>query len=127
MGLHQLLATKTADATTGINIDTTKPDWARGAIVYVDLSASAGTTPLLDLKLQYQDPSGADFTDIPSCSIVQIAGTGNKVLSVYPGIAETANISVSDILPNLVRIVITTDRTTGNETYTYTVAVDWLG
>lgn len=74
----------------------------RGIILYLDVDAVTGLTPTLDVKLQAVSPNG-DFVDVPSAAFAQKTGAGTDSLVVYPGVAETANRSVSDVLPRVFR------------------------
>lgn len=123
---HVLLDTRTAYASATLNTNFGVPSWARGGVIYWDISAVAGNTPIADLKLQYYDKSANDYLDIPGAVFVQKTAAAHQALVVYPGVAETANVSVSDVLPSIVRAVFVFDRTTGDETYTFTLSADWL-
>lgn len=70
----------------------------RGAKIYVDASAVSGTSPTLDLKVQTKDPSTGDWIDLPGAVFAQITAAAAQNLTIYPGIAETGNVSVSDVL-----------------------------
>ena len=71
----------------------------RGVRIYVDVSAVSGTSPTLDYKVQTKDPSTGDWIDMPGAVFTQFTAAASQELVIYPGIAETANVSVSDVLP----------------------------
>lgn len=75
----------------------------RGIRLHITASAELGTSTL-DCKVQGKDKLTADFYDIPGAVFTQITGTAVDELVVYPGVAETANESVSDVLPRLWRV-----------------------
>jgi len=129
-----ILRNATAQANTGQTDWVTTPSWAKYAQVYLNWSAMAGTTPLMDFKIHDADPVALNdtykldalgwngitqLTTVPSPIIVQIG----------PGITGIADddtgpfYSLNGPLPVLMGFQITLDRTTGDETYTYTLSV----
>lgn len=130
----QTIQNATAQADTGQTDALQTPDWARSAIVHLRVSAVAGTTPLTDMKFQYVHPVSGTALDFQWDGITQIAGTtaGHVVVHVGTPNIDTADDTgavyfVTDQLPKQWNIVTTFDRTTGNETYTYQLAVEWIG
>lgn len=91
----------------------------RGVICLLDITAASGTTPTLDIKLQYKDsvPATDIYVDIPGAAFAQKTAAGTDSLTLYPGIAETANRSVSDILSREWRAVATIGGTTPSFTF----------
>lgn len=70
---------------------------ARGIKVVVDITAITGTSPTLTVTIRGKDAaSGAYYTLLASAAL---SATGVTVLTVYPGIAVTANVSDSDHPP----------------------------
>jgi len=70
----------------------------KGAILYLKVgSINAGT---LDAKVQVKDPASGDWVDVVGAAWPQVSGPSATAvaLTVYPGVAETANVSVSDVL-----------------------------
>lgn len=90
--------------------------------MYLDITASSGTTETLDVKLQAKDAalSGVYF-DIPGAAFAQATDTTNQMLTIYPGIAETANVSVSDILPRNWRAVATVGSGDSDGSFTFSL------
>jgi len=84
----------------------------KGVIIYLSITALTGT---LDLKIQGKDTLTGEYIDVAGCSMPQQSATGIDMLTVYPGIAETANVSVSDRMPTVWRVVTTVG--TGPITY----------
>jgi hypothetical protein len=120
----------TAQANTGQTDVVTVPAWATNMLVFLNVSAAAGTTPLTDFKMQYRDPTtNAAVLDFPGAGITQIAGTttANVVIQVGPGITGIADddttqvYSINMALPSEILFITTLDRTTGDETYTYSI------
>ena len=77
----------------------------KGAIFVLDVTAVSGTSPTLDLKIQVFSPLGNDYVDLAGAAFAQKTAANTSMLTVYPGIAETANVSVSDVMPPLFRAV----------------------
>ena len=77
---------------------------ARGIIIYMEVTAVSGTSPTLDCKVQGYDALGDVWHDITGAVFAQKTGAGNDYLTIYPGIGETANEAVSDVIPALIRV-----------------------
>lgn len=89
-------------------------DGCKGLRLFVEVTAR-GAAGTLDVKVQVQDVVAKQWHDLPGASMAQFAAVGRKVLTVYPGIAETANESVSDVLTGPFRVV----GTVGTEAVTF--------
>jgi len=104
------------DIAADANVDLQKPSPAvKGAMFLLDADTLTGTSPTLDVKLQAlvwadaKDATTDVWVDIPGASFPQITTSNDnaaRTLTVYPGIAETANVSVSDVLPQKIRVVL---------------------
>ena len=116
--LHTLAA-KTA--TFNIDVDNLH---AKGAIFFLEITAKAGTTPTLDIKLQYRDVTSGAFVDIPLAIFAQKVAEASDVLTIYPGIAVIANESVSGVIPKNYRVVCTIGGTTPS--FTFSLTADYL-
>lgn len=69
----------------------------RGIKLVIDLTAIAGGAPTLTVTIRGRDKvSGKTYTILASAALGAVATT---VLTVYPGIAPTANVAANDILP----------------------------
>ena len=77
---------------------------ARGIIIYMEVTAVSGTSPTLDSKVQGYDALGDVWHDITGAVFAQKTGAGSDYLTIYPGIGETANEAVSDVIPALIRV-----------------------
>lgn len=93
-----------------------------GAVVFLDVTVDTDTVSIV-VKLQGYDETADAWFDIPGASFAALAAVGHAALNIYPGIAETANVSVSDVLPGTIRAVSTH---TGGTTMTYSVQVDLI-
>jgi len=113
--------TRTATENSG---DKKNHQW-RGARFHLDVTAASGTTPTLDVKLQAKDPISGKYFDIPGAVFTQKTGVITDDLTVYPGIAETANETVSDIIPQVFRAVATIGGTTPS--FTFSLAATFVG
>ena len=90
----------------------------KGVSLHLDITAASGSSPTLDVKLQGYDELGADYFDIPGAAFAQATGTGTDELMLYPGVAETSNVSVSDVLPRVSRAVATIGGSSPSFTFT---------
>lgn len=80
----------------------------RGVVLMLAVTAKQGTSPTLDLKLQGYNKAADDWYDITGAAFAQVTGSTTlphrDEVTVYPGIAETANETVSDVLPEKWRV-----------------------
>lgn len=83
-----------------------KTNWThRGVKLHIDVDAVVGGGSV-DVKVQTKDPVSGTWVDLTSASTgADTAGTTE--LTIYPGIAETANVSISDVLPKTWRVYAT--------------------
>ena len=77
---------------------------ARGIIIYMEITAVSGTSPTLDSKVQAYDALGDVWHDITGAVFAQKTAASSDYLTIYPGIGETANEAVSDVVPALIRV-----------------------
>ncbi len=104
------------------NSDSLESKGRRGCTVHVDVTLDPDIVSIV-AKLQALDQGTGVWADIPGAVTAAIAATGHSDFTVYPGIGETANVSVSDIMPAQFRVVVTH---TGGTTMTYSVVVEML-
>jgi len=130
----KLVRSETEQATTGQTDTITTPGFARTAIVYLNVTAAAGTTPLTDMKFQYVNPVSGNAVDMQWDGITQIAGTtaGNVVVILGAHNVDTEDDTgpiyfVKDALPQEWNIVTTLDRADASEEYTYDLSVEFVG
>lgn len=69
---------------------------AKGVDIFLVSTSSGGGT--VTVKLQKKDPASGTWIDLTSGATAAQADPGSAILTIYPGIAETANVSVSDHL-----------------------------
>lgn len=73
----------------------------RGAKFFMNLTALTGGATC-QLKVQGKDPVSGVYFDIAASAA--IVATGLTVITVYPGITTTANVSLNDIIPRTYRV-----------------------
>ena len=78
---------------------------AKGVDIFVDTTSSGSGT--VAVKLQKKDPGSGTWHDIAGAVTATLNDPADANLTVYPGIAETANVSVSDHLGLTWRVVAT--------------------
>lgn len=94
--------------------------------VHLNLNITAtSTSPTLDVKLQRLDWLSGNWIDLPGGNFAQQSTITSVDLIVYPGIAETANVSVSDVTTEEIRTVATLGGTS-TPSVTYSVSGRWL-
>ena len=96
----------------------------KGVRLYLDITAASGSSPTLDLKLQGLDAESGSYFDLAGAAFAQQTGTGSVMLTIYPGIAETANVSVSYYLPETWRVMATIGGSTPS--FTFSIGADLL-
>lgn len=79
----------------------------KGVRLFLDVSAVTGTSPTLDVKIQAKDKLSGNYVDLTGAAFTQKTAAGTDYLTIYPGIAETANETISDLVPNTWRAVAT--------------------
>jgi hypothetical protein len=104
-----------AGATVGSNsADQGNINW-RGVKVVINMTVVG--TGSITATIQGKDPvSGVYYTLLASAAI---AANGTTVLTVYPGLTPTANVTANDVLPDVWRVSVAANNV--NPT-TYTVA-----
>ena len=131
--------TASAQASTGQTDWINVPAWARYLYIDYNLTAVAGTTPLVDVTLKVPDLTTLDDTTgvvnfRNHAALTQINAAARLLIQVGPGVtgiaddvvnaaSGTSDISINATLPPIIGVKILQDRTTGDETYTYTLTV----
>ncbi len=88
----------------------------KGLKLVIDVTAISGTGPSLTVTILGKDPvSGKTWTILASAAL---AATGTTVLTVYPGLPATANVSANDVLPPVFQIQAVVAGTTPSVTAT---------
>lgn len=75
----------------------------RGVNVVTEITTPNGAT--LVVKVQGCNPRTGTYYDLLGCTTASLTTAGVSVLTIYPGIAVTANQAVSMTLPDTIRLV----------------------
>jgi len=94
----------------------------RGVWLMLNMTAASGT-PTLDLKVQRKCPLSDIYVDLPGGTFAQKTGTGTDDLTIYPGITDTANESVNDVISSRWRVVATIGGGTPSITFSLTASM----
>ena len=134
---HNTIRNASAQATTG------QVDWvwvprnARFCSVYLNFTATAGNTPIITPSFLAADPVGQLDTEVINVAehagLTGITAVNQYVFDIGPGVTGIANdttnsasadsyVSLNAILPTLMGFKLVLDRTSGDETYTYTLS-----
>lgn len=73
-----------------------------GARFYITITESTTLTSLT-VSIQALNPISAQWVDVPGAAYAALSTSTTKTLTVYPGIAETTNESVSDTIGGVIR------------------------
>ncbi len=95
-------------------------DSHRGANVVIDCTADPSTASVTFTVQGKDETSGKYYTILESAAV---NGTGTTVLRVYPGIAASSNVAVSEALPRIWRVIATH---ADSESITYSVGASLL-
>jgi len=82
---------------------TKRVDRWRGCVVTIDVTAISAT-PSVTPKIEGVTSSGAVYAILTGAAIT---ATGQTALKVYPGITAAANVAVSDVLPQTIKVTLT--------------------
>jgi hypothetical protein len=130
----------TAQANTGQTDWFVVPQWAVFATVNFNLTAVAGTTPIVTVinimsldPVSRDDASAYNIAQHANLAAVNITGAAQIVTDIGPGVTGIADdvtqaatgfsrAALNAVLPANMGVQLTFDRTTGDETYTYTLS-----
>lgn len=94
-GSYKVLRNAAAQATTGQTDWINVPPWAKYAAIYLNLTAVAGTTPLLDFNILEADPTVRDDGTVLNWNdwdgITQLTAAAQVVIHAGPGITGIAD------------------------------------
>jgi hypothetical protein len=96
------------------------PD-VRGLRLYINLTVVNGGT--LTVKVQIFDPASQTWVDFPGATTTALAAVAVTTLTIYPGLAESANVDISDPFSVLWRVV----ATTATAAVTFGIGGEYLG
>jgi hypothetical protein len=132
-----VIRTGTAQANTGQTDWVSVPRWAQTAVIQYEVTATAGTTPGPSRVSALLAAGGVGRDDSRTTTVATITGaitnTGLQTVVIGPGVSgiadalTTTEVVVNSVLPPLLGITITLDRTNADETYTYTLSAQFRG
>lgn len=102
---------------TGFSGPIPPPPLANGLTLFLNCSAVSGTTPSLAVKLQVLDEISGTWMDVPNASFPAITATGSATLTLFPGAASVANVSVNQTVRNFYRAAYTLSGTAPSFTF----------
>lgn len=82
---------------------TRRVDRYKGCVLIIDVTAIAAT-PSVTPKIEGVSASGAVYTLLTGAAIT---ATGVTALKIFPGITAAANVAVSDVLPQTIKVTLT--------------------
>lgn len=115
---HDVLLASSARTATA-NSDEQTNIAGRGVTVVFDLTVIPALPSGITPKIQGKDPASGKWYDLLDGGALSAVAT--TVLTVYPGVPETANLSESNILPKIWRV--TVENTDAKE-YTFSVGAN---
>ena len=99
-------------------------DCARGVRLFLDITAASGSSPTLDVKVQTKDPVSDSYVDLTGAAFAQQNSTATLDLVIYPGVGETSNRAVSDVLSSVWRVVATFGGS--RPSFTFSVGAEYI-
>lgn len=130
------LRTASEQASTGQTDWFWVPSWAHSLTVYFNLTANAGTTPVSTPSLLLAYPATLDDGDtVTILTGANITAASFHAYQIGPTLTTAGTDSATadslvvqnSVIPSVLGIKILNDRATGDETYTYTIAVEVRG
>lgn len=119
------IAASAARTTSGDSGTLVNREGFPGIHIVLDITAASGTSPTLDVKVQRFDPASQKWVDLPGGAFAQKTTAGTDDLIIYPGVAETANRSVSDAIAETYKVVWTIAGTTPS--FTFSLGAAYVG
>lgn len=135
-----ILRNASAQADTGQTDWVDVPKWANFCTVYLNFTATAGTTPVITPSFLAADPIPRDDSYIINIgehgALAGITAVNQYLYNIGPGITGIADdvtqsasadsvVTINAVLPALMGFRLVLDRADGNETYTYTLAAQF--
>ena len=93
------------------------PALANGLTLFLNCTAVSGVGASLAAKLQVLDEISGVWLDVPSATFPAITAPGTTTLTMFPGAASVANVSVNQTVRNFYRAVYTLTGTTPSFTF----------
>ena len=102
---------------TGNGVALPPPALGNSLTLFLNITAASGTTPTLAVKLQCFDQVSAAWFDVPGASFAVATGVSTQTLTLFPGAAVVANVSVNQSLSSSYRAAYTIGGTTPSFTF----------
>jgi hypothetical protein len=102
---------------TFVGDDNVKNPGSRGVKVTLDVT-SVPTVDTVQLVIEHKDVVSGKYVQVGAAAARVAVGT--DVLTVYPGIAVTANVAISDVLGDIYRVRVVHSAATN---FTYSIGV----
>ena len=109
-----------AETASGNSVDMVN-DCGRNAVVTIDITALAGTSPTLTVTLQGCDPASGKYRTILASTALNAVGT--TYLKVSPHLTAAANSVAQDLMPGRYRVQWTLGGTSPNITFSIGVSI----
>jgi len=71
--------------------DFTNTNGAAGVLFLLDITDATGTTPTLNINVQYKDPISGSYVDIPNAAFAEHTAVASDSLLVYPSATAVAD------------------------------------
>lgn len=94
-GVPEVLSLNVAAAGTTNGVQQDNPV-GRGVVLFIDITTLTGTTPTVTVNLQLLDVVSGNWVTVASSAALN--ATGESTLTVYPGIAATANVAINGVI-----------------------------
>lgn len=94
-----------------------------GVRVFIDVTDSAAT-PSVTFSIQVQDPLGLDWVSLLTSAAQTAAITSPVVLTIAPGVASAANVSLQNYIGRAFRVISTA---ADADSLTWSAHGEWLG
>ncbi len=107
-------------AEEAVNSADMENEHGRGIQVVVRNTAGGGTSPTLTVTIQGKDPASGEYYTLLASTAIAAGTPATTVLTVYPGVAATNNVSAPNVLPTVWRILTAIG---GSETPTVTASI----
>jgi hypothetical protein len=98
LGTLATLTAAGAGSVTGPDLDTAQH---RGIAVFVNITAISGTSPTLTVSIKGKSPVGVDYTILSSAALT---ATGQTVLTIYPALPASANVTAQSTIPTVAHV-----------------------
>lgn len=114
---NDIVVPPAARTVSGVSATMSAPLVDKGLTLFLSVSAAAGTTPTLDCKVQQMDEISGAWFDVAGAAFAQVVTASQAALTIFPGAAQVANVSVNGTIRNRFRVLFTIGGTTPSFTF----------